>query len=97
MDRSSSLTCHIPDGQMGRIIESLILPKSWIELVLAQIQLADELKRVERERKRVEERTSLSQKSNAATIRVYGSTNVTCYAFSLSNLELIYRRPTHFV
>ena len=57
MDRSSSLTCHIPDGQMGRIIESLILPKSWIELVLAQIQLADELKRVERERKRVEERT----------------------------------------
>ena len=57
VDRSSSLTCHIPDGQMGRIIESLILPKSWIELVLAQIQLADELKRVERERKRVEERT----------------------------------------
>lgn len=41
---------------MGRIIESILLPKTWLELVLAQIQLADELKRVEQERKRVEER-----------------------------------------
>ena len=48
--RSSSLPCHVPDGQMGRIIESLLLPKSWRNLVLAQIQLADEVKRVERER-----------------------------------------------
>ncbi len=56
VDRSGSVPCHIPDGQMGRIIESIILPKSWIELVLAQIELADESKRVEQERKRVEER-----------------------------------------
>jgi hypothetical protein len=41
---------------MGRIIESILLPKSYMDLVLAQIQLADEVKRVERERKRVEER-----------------------------------------
>jgi len=40
---------------------------------------------------------SLSQKSNAATNRVYGSTNFTCSAFSLSNLESVYRRPTHLV
>jgi len=56
VDRSSSLPCHVPDGQMGRIIESILLPKSWMNLVLAQIQLADEVKRVERERKRVQER-----------------------------------------
>ena len=56
MDRSRSLPCHVPDGQMGRIIESILLPKSYMDLVLAQIQLADEVKRVERERKRVEER-----------------------------------------
>ena len=56
VDRSRSLPCHVPDGQMGRIIESILLPKSYMDLVLAQIQLADEVKRVERERKRVEER-----------------------------------------
>ncbi len=56
VDRSRSLPCHVPDGQMDRIIESILLPKSYMDLVLAQIQLADEVKRVERERKRVEER-----------------------------------------
>ena len=56
VDRSRSLPCHLPDGQMGRIIESILLPKSYMDLVLAQIQLADEVKGMERERKRVEER-----------------------------------------
>ncbi len=56
VDRSSSLPCDVPDGQMGKIIESIILPKSWMELVLAKIQLDDEVKRVKGERKRVEER-----------------------------------------
>ena len=41
---------------MGRIIEAILLPKSWMGLVLAEIQLADEVKRTQRERKRVEER-----------------------------------------
>ncbi len=56
VDRSRSLPCHLPDGQMGRIIESLVLPKSYMDQVLAEIELADEVKRVERERNRVEER-----------------------------------------
>ena len=30
VESSSSLPCDIPDGQMGRIIESIILPKSWM-------------------------------------------------------------------
>ena len=41
---------------MGRIIESLLLPKFYMDQVLAEIELADEVKRVELERKRVEER-----------------------------------------
>ncbi len=41
---------------MGRIIESILLPKSYMDLVLTQIQLADKVKRVEQERKRVQER-----------------------------------------
>ena len=35
-------------------VQTCLAKKSWIELVLAQIQLADELKRVERERKRLD-------------------------------------------
>ena len=56
VDRSGSVPCHIPDGQMGRILESILLPKSYLDQVLEEIQLADEVKRVEGERKRVEER-----------------------------------------
>lgn len=41
---------------MGRIIDSILLPKTWMKLVLTQIQLADEVKRSQRERKQVEER-----------------------------------------
>ena len=41
---------------MGKIIESILLPKSYLDQVLEQIQLADEVKRVEGERKSVEER-----------------------------------------
>ena len=47
----------MPDEQMGKIVTAIPLPKSWMNLVLAQIQRADEVKRVERERRRVEERT----------------------------------------
>jgi hypothetical protein len=56
VDRSSSLPCHIPDGQMGRIIQAIELPQAWKVLVLDQIQLADEVKRMERQRKQLEER-----------------------------------------
>jgi hypothetical protein len=56
VDRSSSLPCHIPDGQMGRIIQAIELPQAWKVLVLDQIQLADEVKKMERQRKHLEER-----------------------------------------
>ena len=56
LERSSSLPCRVPDVQMGRIIESIILPDSWQERMLTQIQLVDEFKRVEQERTEVEQR-----------------------------------------
>ncbi len=56
LERSGSLPCHLPDDQMGRIIESIILPDAWQERMLTQIQLVDEVKRVEQGRVEVEQR-----------------------------------------
>lgn len=39
---------------MGRIIRALVLPDAWMHRLLAKVQLADEVKRVEREREKVE-------------------------------------------
>jgi site-specific DNA recombinase len=56
VNRSGSITCHIPDEQMGQIMSAIVLPEAWLDRVLARIQLADEVKRVEQERKDVEQR-----------------------------------------
>ncbi|HZA25623.1 MAG TPA: recombinase family protein, partial [Dehalococcoidia bacterium] len=54
--RSGSMPCDIPDEQMGRIISAIALPDSWQDRLLARLHLEDEVKRVERERKEVEQR-----------------------------------------
>ena len=54
--RSGSMPCDIPDEQMGRIISAIALPASWQDRLLARLHLEDEVKRVERERKEVEQR-----------------------------------------
>ena len=54
--RSRSMPCHVPDGQVARIVQSILLPDSWMDRLLARIQLADEVKRVDRERKETEQR-----------------------------------------
>jgi len=41
---------------MGRIVQAIILPDAWMDRVLARIHLADEIKRIEEERRRVEQR-----------------------------------------
>ncbi len=46
-----SIRCEIPDEQMGRIVEAIVLPDAWMDRVLARIQLADEMNRVDQERK----------------------------------------------
>ena len=49
------MPCRIPDEQMGRIVSAIVLPDAWMDRVLAQVHLADEVKRVTRERRKVEE------------------------------------------
>ena len=54
--KSGSIPCHVPDEQMGRIVSAIVLPDAWMDRVLAQIQLADEVERVAQERKETERR-----------------------------------------
>ena len=51
-----SVACYAPDEQMGRIVSAIVLPDAWMDRMLAQIQLADEVKRVAQERKETEQR-----------------------------------------
>ena len=54
--RSGSMPCHVPDDQIGRIVGAIVLPETWMNRVLAQVHLADEVKRVAQERKGTEQR-----------------------------------------
>ena len=54
--RSGSVPCDLPDEQMGTIVGALVLPDSWADRVLARVHLVDEVKRVDEERKQVEQR-----------------------------------------
>ena len=54
--RSGSMFCDVPDDQIGEIIAAIMLPDAWVDRVLAQVQLADEVKRVGEDRKKVEQR-----------------------------------------
>ena len=54
--RSGSMPCQIPDEQMGQIISAILLPESWVDRILAQVHLADEVKRVDQERVTVGQR-----------------------------------------
>ena len=56
MDKSASILCHLTDEQMDRIMGALLLPDAWLDRVLAQVHLADEVKRVREERVQVEQR-----------------------------------------
>ena len=54
--RSGSMPCQLPDEQMGQIISAIVLPESWVDRILAQAHLADEVKRVDQERVSVGQR-----------------------------------------
>ncbi len=54
--RSGSMFCEIPDEQMGEIISAIVLPTAWVDRVLAQVHLADEVERVGEKRTRAEQR-----------------------------------------
>ena len=52
----ASMPCHVPDEQMGRIMEAIELGPKWLEEVLAIISLKDEVERVKEERGKAEEK-----------------------------------------
>ena len=56
MDRSGSIPCDIPAEQVGRVISAIVLPEAWLDRVLTQVHLADEVKRVEQEKGQVQQR-----------------------------------------
>ena len=53
--RSGSMYCDIPDEQIGEIVAALVLPDAWVDRVLAQVHLADEVKRVDEEKRKVQQ------------------------------------------
>ena len=54
--RSGSIGCHVPDDQMGRIVSAITLPEAWLDRLLAQVHLEDEVKKVEQERIQTQQR-----------------------------------------
>ena len=51
-----SIRCDIPDDQIGRIVSAIVLPDAWMDRVLAQVHLADEVQQVTQARKETEQR-----------------------------------------
>ncbi len=56
VDRSGSIPCGVPDKQVGRIVQAIVLPEAWMDRVLARIHLADDVERVRHERVQTEQR-----------------------------------------
>ena len=56
IDRSGSMPCSVPDDQIGRIMQAIVLPEAWMDRVLARIHLADEMERVQQDRQLTEQR-----------------------------------------
>ena len=56
VDRGRSMPCDVPDNQIGRIVQAIVLPEVWMDRVLARIHLADDVERVQHERVQTEQR-----------------------------------------
>ena len=54
VDRGRSMACDVPDNQVGRIVQAIVLPEAWMDRVLARIHLADDVERVRHERVQME-------------------------------------------
>ena len=51
-----SIPCHVPDGQMGKIVEAIELGPRWLEEVLSIISLQDQVQKVREDRAKVQEK-----------------------------------------
>ena len=49
-----SMLYDVPDKQMGDVASAIVLPDAWLDRVLAEGHLADELKRVSEERNKTD-------------------------------------------
>ena len=52
----ASMPCHVPDGQIGKIVEAIELGPKWLEEVLAIISLQDQVQKIREERGKVQEK-----------------------------------------
>ena len=48
------MACDVPDNQIGRIVQTIVLPEVSMDRVLARIHLADDVERVRHERVQME-------------------------------------------
>ena len=53
---SGSIPCHVPDEQVGRLIEAIELGPQWLEEVLSIVNLKDEVLRINEKRQRTQEK-----------------------------------------
>jgi len=51
-----SISCHIADEQVGKLVEAIELGPRWLEEVLAIVTVQDEVQRVREQRKQVQEK-----------------------------------------
>ncbi len=56
INAGGSVRCDVVDEQVGRVIESLVLPEDWLDAVTERISLKDEVARVRAERERTQEK-----------------------------------------
>ena len=56
VNAGGAVRCEVVDEQVGRLIESLVLPEDWLDAVLERISLRDEVARVQTEREQVQEK-----------------------------------------
>jgi len=56
INSGGAVRCEVVDEQVGRLIESLVLPADWLNAVLERISLRDEVARVQSERERAQEK-----------------------------------------
>ena len=46
VDRRRSIPCYLPDNQVGRIVQAIVLLEAWMDRVLSHIHVADDVERV---------------------------------------------------
>jgi len=52
----ASMPCHVPDEQIGKVVEAIELGPKWLEEVLSIVSLKDEVVRVRQERDKAEDK-----------------------------------------